>query len=79
MAETLLVRKFSDANLQAAIDHALSVLPADKTVAVVAHADLNGASITAVAKMGDHWSLSGSVSKPWRGALSAEAEVIASW
>ncbi len=77
--ETVLVRKFSDAKLQAAIDHALSVLPADQTIALVAHADLQGATLTAVGKIGDHWSLSGSVSKPWHGPLSAEAEVIASW
>lgn len=79
MAETLLVRRFSDAQLQAAVDRALAVLPPDKTVAVVAHVDLSGASLTAVGKIGEHWSLSGSVSKPWHGPLSAEAEVIASW
>jgi hypothetical protein len=81
MAETQLVtiRQFSDAKIQAAIDHALSVLPPDRSVAIVAHADLNGATLTAVGKIGNHWSLSGSVSKPWNGSLSAEAEVIASW
>lgn len=77
--ETVTIRKFSDARIQAAIDHALSVLPADKSVAVVAHADLDGASLTAVGKIGGHWSISGSVSKPWHGPLSAEAEVVASW
>ncbi len=79
MADTVLVRKFSDANLQAAVDHALAELPPDRQIALVAHVDLNGASLTAVGKLGDHWSLSGSVSKPWNGPLSAEAEVIASW
>jgi hypothetical protein len=79
MAETVLVRQFSDAKLQAAIDHALSVLPPDRTLAIVAHVDLQGASLTAVGKVGDHWSLSGSVSKPWSGPLTAQAEVIASW
>lgn len=79
MADTVLVRKFSDDKLQAAVDHALSVLPPDRQIALVVHADLNGASLTAVGKIGDHWSLSGSVSKPWNGQLSAEAEVIASW
>jgi hypothetical protein len=79
MADTVVVRKFSDAAIQRAIDRALEVLPADRTVAVVAHADLAGVSLTAVGKIGEHWSLSGSVSKPWHGPLSAEAEVIASW
>lgn len=79
MMETIVVKKFTDAKIQAAIDHALSVLPPDRTVAVVAHADLNGVSLTAVGKIGEHWSVSGHVSKPWQGPLSAEAEVIASW
>jgi hypothetical protein len=82
MAETVLVRKFSDANIQAAVDHALDVLSKQepgKTIALVAHADLNGASLTAVGKIGGVWSVSGSVSKPWHGPLSAEAEVIASF
>jgi hypothetical protein len=79
MADTVLIRRFSDDKLQAAIDHALSVLPKDQTIALVAHVDSSGARITAVGKIGSHWSISGSVSKPWNGTLSAEAEVIASW
>ena len=77
--ETVSLKKFSDAHVQAAIDRALAVLPPDRTVAIVAHADLEGASITAIGKIGDHWSVSGHVSKPWKGELRAEAEVIASW
>lgn len=79
MAETLVVRRFSDDKLQAAVDRVLSRLPEGHTVALVAHADLEGASLTAVGKIGDHWSLSGTVSKPWNGPLDARAEVVASW
>jgi hypothetical protein len=79
MTETVVVRKFGDSAIQAAIDRALAALPADRSIAIVAHADLNGASLTAVGKIGEHWSVSGSVSKPWNGPLSAEAEVIGSW
>ena len=77
--EQVILKKFSDANIQSAIDYALSKLPPDRTVAVVAHADLEGASLTAVGKIGEHWSISGHVSKPWKGPLEAKAEVIASW
>lgn len=76
---TVVLKKFTNSNIQAAIDNALSKLPPDRTVAVVAHADLEGASLTAVGKIGDHWSVSGHVSKPWKWPLVAEAEVVASW
>lgn len=80
--ETVLIRRFSDSRIQAAIDHALEVLDREepgKTIALVAHVDLDGATLTAVGKIGDNWSLSGSVSKPWHGPLAAEAEVIVSF
>ena len=70
---------FSDANLQLAVDHALQALPAEHTFAVLAHADLEGASLTAVVRAGDHWTIEAAAIKPWNGPLTAQAEVILSY
>lgn len=70
---------FNDSALQAAIDSAAAKIPAGHTTAVVAHADLDGASLTALVKLDDHWTISAAAIKPWHGPLSAEAEVVASW
>jgi hypothetical protein len=70
---------FSDVALQKAVDSAMSKIPVGHTFAIVAHADLNGATLTAVCKANDHWTIQAAAIKPWKGPLSAEAEVIASW
>jgi hypothetical protein len=70
------IRTFSDANIQKAIDQALTKLPSGHTVAAVAHADLNGASVSLVVKLGDKWSVMAGAYQPYKGKLSAEAEVI---
>jgi len=70
---------FSDDALQKAVDNAMNKIPEGHKFAVVAHADLNGASVTAVSKVNDHWTIQAACIKPWKGPLSAEAEVIASW
>lgn len=69
------VRKFSDAAIQSAIDGALSGLPPDKTVAVVAYADGSGASLAVVGRIGDLWSVTAAVAKPFGGRLTAAAEI----
>ena len=70
---------FADNKLQAAIDSALEKVPADKKFAIVAHADLDGATITVVGRVDDHWTIEASCVKPWNGSLSAEADIVAAW
>lgn len=70
------VRRFTNNKLQGAISRALDKLPEGRKVAVVAHADLEGASLTTVVKLDDKWSIQAGAYKPWRGKLSAEAEVV---
>ena len=77
MPSTRLV--FSDANLQRAIDAAAASIPEGHSSAVVAHADLDGASLTVIARVADHWTIQAAAIKPWNGPLSAEADVVASW
>ena len=69
------IRRFDDAKIQASIDRALSQLPADRKLAVVAHADLTGASLSLVTRLGSTWSVAAGCYKPYSGALKAEAEV----
>jgi hypothetical protein len=69
------IRRFSDEKIQAAVDRAL-VLRGDRPFAVVAHADLDGAALSVVGKIGDKWSIVASCYKPYKGALAAEAEVV---
>ena len=66
------IRKFADANISAAIDRALAQLPADKTVAVVAPANLEGGPRAGVVRLGDSWSFVGTVNPTWTGGLKAE-------
>ena len=76
MAEITTIRRFSDAALQTQIDKVLAQVPADKPVAVIAHADTNGAALSAMVRLGDQWSVLAAAYKPWKGALSAEAELV---
>lgn len=73
------VNRFSDGQLQAAIDRALAALPADKRGSLVAHVDTTGATLTVVERLGAHWSIKAGAIYPFGGKLSAEAEVVASW
>ncbi len=70
---------FANANLQDAIDKAAKNIPEGHSSAVVAHVDLDGASLTVIGKLDDHWTIQAAAVKPWTGPLSAEAEVVASW
>jgi hypothetical protein len=76
MQETLEIRKFSSAAIQAAVDRALAALPPERKVAVVAHADTKGASMSVVVRLGSSWSLVGGLTKPYSGKLDAEARVV---
>lgn len=70
---------FSDSNLQRAIDSAVQKIPQGQDSAIIAHADLDGASLSVVVRANDHWTIKAACIKPWKGPLSAEAEVVASW
>lgn len=70
---------FSDIALQNAIEHAAAKIPEGHNSAVVAHADQNGASLTVIARVADHWTIQAAAIKPWNGPLEAEADVVASW
>lgn len=70
---------FSSSSLQAAIDKAVDKIPRDQNSAIVAHADLEGATLTVMARIDSHWTIKAACIKPWRRPLEAEAEVIASW
>jgi hypothetical protein len=72
------VRLFDDDNIQRAVDRATAALSGAPNghFAAVAHADLNGVSISGLVKLGDAWSVAAACYKPWTGPLSAEAEVV---
>lgn len=72
------VRVFADDGLQAAIDRAIARSDA-KHGAVVAHADGKGASLSIVARKGDHWTVAAAAFKPYNGKLTYGAEVVYSW
>jgi hypothetical protein len=74
------IRTFDDANIQKAIDRAIAEAESSTQFAghklmTVAHADLNGMSLSAVVKLGDSWSVMAAAYKPWSGPLAAEAKV----
>lgn len=72
------VRVFADEGLQASIDRAIARSNA-KHGAVVAHVDGDGASLSVVGKLGDHWSVAAAAYKPYRGKLAYGAQVVFSW
>jgi hypothetical protein len=83
LTETNGIRRFDDANIQRAVERALALIPPEQHVAVVAHADgdftLGGASLTAVARMGDAWTVMVAAYKPYKGGLknlTLGAEVV---
>lgn len=75
------VRTFKDPIVQADIDRALASLPAGHKLAIVAHADLpgvdnGGASLSAVFKLGDSWSVGADVYKAYSGPWGGEAKIV---
>lgn len=72
------IRRFDDANIQRAVDRAVASIPEGHQFAVVAHADLVGASMSVVIrpKEGSDWSVAVSCYKPYKGELAAEAKVV---
>ncbi len=76
VVETDGIRRFDNGGLQRAIDRAIKAKAADHKVAAVAHADMEGASVSLLVKLGDAWSISAGAYKPWNGSLTAEAQVV---
>lgn len=72
------IRRFADSQLQESIDRAVSGL-GDKHGTVIAHADGDGASLTVVAKMGEHWSIVAPCYRSWDGKLEGEVAVRYAW
>lgn len=70
-------KPFSDYSLQRAIDRAVANLPADHTVAAVAHVDSEeGASLSMVVRVNDEWRFVGTVTKGWDQPFKYGAEVV---
>lgn len=73
------IRRFADQHLQDSVDRALADLPKGKQGAVVAFANLEGAKLAVVARLGERWSVAGVLEQPWHGPLAAEAAAVFSW
>ena len=58
------LRRFSDAKVGAAVDTVLATIPADKSGAVLAVADLHGARLAVAARIGSNWTIVGVLEKP---------------
>lgn len=70
-------KPFSDYSLQRAIDRAVANLPADHTVAAVAHVDNEeGASLSMVVRINDEWKVSATIAKKWDEPFKYGAEVV---
>lgn len=72
------VRKFSDDNIQSAIDAALKHVSKDKPVAVVGHASKDGWRVSAAARIGDDWTIMAAAYDSWEpdDPLVVEAQVV---
>lgn len=70
-----LIRAFPLKSLQDSVEKVLSELPPGKNVAVVAYANTGGAKLGAFARLGHGWSFMGTLDKPWKGQLQAEAVI----
>lgn len=71
------IRRFSDANIQAAIDHAIAELGPDDHVAVIAHADQAGdVTLSAVARLGAGFSVMAAAFKAHDKPLVFAAEIV---
>jgi hypothetical protein len=73
------LRRFDSAAINAAIEKALTEVPAGKSGAVVAFADNGGAGLAVAARLGEGWSFVGKLERPWNGALEAEAQLRWTW
>lgn len=75
------INRFSDERIQAAIDNALSALPAGTAGALVAYGKIGeeGAAVAVAARLGSHWSIAVGAAKQHDQPLEAEAVTVFSW
>lgn len=74
------IRRFSDAKIGESIEKALAVVPAGKTGAVVAVADLKGVRLATMARLGQHWSVVVVTGFEWKDRRpNVEAAVRFAW
>lgn len=74
------VRVFSDFGIRSAIDKAVAGLPSGKTGAIAAFVDTDKTvKLTAVARLGDHWSIALDAQKPYHKKIEGQAAVVFAW
>lgn len=80
LIETNGIRRFTDANIQLQIDRALAELPADRKLAVVAHAsrfgDTTTGSLSIVTRLGEKWSIAAGCYKSTGKPFTGEGKVV---
>lgn len=76
MADLTIVKKFSDAKIQDAIDGALASMLPESSYALVAHADGEGFSVSAIKRFGTHLSVEGAAILPYHGKIEGEAQLV---
>jgi hypothetical protein len=70
-------KPFADFSLQRAVDRAVANLPADHTMAAVAHVDSDeGASLSMIFRVNDEWRVVGTIVKGYDMPFKYGAEVI---
>lgn len=73
------VRRFSNAQIDAAVADVVSKIPADHSVAFMAVADGDSARVAVLIRPNEYWSFSGYLERSWKGDLGYGAQVIASF
>jgi hypothetical protein len=73
------IRRFADAGIQDAVNRAVAGIPEGRKGAVIFDGGRDGIRATAVAKLGDHWSIAMTERRAWDGKFSGEAAAVFSW
>lgn len=73
------IRKFDDFGIQSSIDKALETLPPGQKGAVVAYVDGDSTKLAVVGRLGDQWSVVGTLDRKWDGHLTGGASVRFTW
>lgn len=56
-----------------------AIVPADKNGAVLAIANMEGATIMVAHRINQHWQLSADVTRKWSGPVSGEVKLLGTW
>ena len=73
------VRRFSNAQIEAAVSDMVAHIPTDHTVALMAVADNQSARVAVLIRPNEHWSFAGYLERPWSGELAYGAQTIVSF